>query len=68
VVVRSRGVPRREFAVPASAVAGVEDERVRLHLDKGEVHGSPTSDITIWRIFLSDLQADLQGDLQAGSR
>jgi hypothetical protein len=41
VVVRSRGVPRREFAVPASAVAGVDDERVRLHLDKDEVHALP---------------------------
>jgi uncharacterized protein YrrD len=41
VVVRSRSLPHRRFVVPASAVAEIADERVRLGLDRDAVHALP---------------------------
>jgi hypothetical protein len=41
VVVRSGDLRRQEFTIPASAILGIDDERVRLDLDQAAVHALP---------------------------
>jgi hypothetical protein len=41
VVVRSGTLPRREYVVPATAIARIEDERVKLDLDRHALRALP---------------------------
>jgi hypothetical protein len=41
IAVRSKGIPHREFVVPATAVDRIEDERVKLRLDRTAVDALP---------------------------
>lgn len=41
LVVRTTDLPPREFMVPASAIAGIEDERVKLDMDRAAVQALP---------------------------